>query len=75
MQQIPFLNPESTSPLLIQRGLKWFFRTTADDEVFSRNLFEFLNDMRAKGLLSRSQPLALVYENGLRGTSVAQAQQ
>jgi branched-chain amino acid transport system substrate-binding protein len=75
MQQIPFLNPESTSPLLVQRGLKWFFRTTPDDEMFSRNFFEFLNDMRLKGLLSRSQPLALVYENGLWGTSVAQAQQ
>jgi branched-chain amino acid transport system substrate-binding protein len=75
MQQIPFLNPDSTSPLLVQRGLKWFFRTTPDDEMFSRNFFEFLNDMRAKGLLSRSQPLALVYENGLWGTSVAQAQQ
>jgi branched-chain amino acid transport system substrate-binding protein len=74
MQQIPFLNPDSTSPLLVQRGLKWFFRTTPDDEMFSRNFFDFLNDMRAKGVLSRSQPLALVYENGLWGTSVAQAQ-
>lgn len=75
MQQIPFLNPESTSPLLVQRGLKWFFRTTPDDEMFSQNFFEFLNDMRTKGLLPRTLPLTLVYENGLWGTSVAQAQQ
>jgi len=74
MQQIPFLNSESTSPLLAQRGLKWFFRTTPDDEKFSRDFFEFLNDMRTKGLLSGSQPLALVYENGLWGTCVAQVQ-
>lgn len=75
MQQIPFLNPESTSPLLVQRGLKWFFRTTPDDMTFSRDFFELLNDMRTKGLLASSQPLVLVYENGLWGTSVAQAQQ
>lgn len=75
MQQIPFLNPESTSPLLVQRGLKWFFRTTPDDMTFSRNFFELLNDMRTKGLLDSSRPLVLVYENDLWGTSVAQAQQ
>jgi hypothetical protein len=61
MQQIPFLNSESTSPLLVQRGLKWFFRTTPDDMTFSRNFFELLNDMRTKGLLDSSRPLVLVY--------------
>lgn len=75
MMRIPFLNPESTSPVLIQRGLRWFFRTTPDDRMFSHNFFEFLNEMRDKRLLSRACPLVLVYENGLWGTNVAQAQQ
>ncbi len=75
MARIPFLNAESTSPVLIQRGLQWFFRTTPDDRTFSRNFFEFLNEMRKMQRLSLSCPLALVYEDGLWGTNVAQAQQ
>jgi branched-chain amino acid transport system substrate-binding protein len=75
MERIPFLNAESTSPVLIQRGLRWFFRTTPDDRMFSGYFFEFLNAMRDRGLLSRSCPLALVYEDGLWGTNVAQALQ
>lgn len=34
---IPFINAESTSPILTQRGFKWFFRTTPDDAMFSQN--------------------------------------
>lgn len=75
MLRIPFLNAESTSPVLTQRGLKWLFRTTPDDQMFSQNFFDFLDEMRNKQLLSSSCPLVLVYEDGLWGTSVAQAQQ
>jgi len=39
--KIPFLNPESTSPILTQKGLKWFFRTTPDDSMFAQNFFAF----------------------------------
>ncbi|MBA4391418.1 MAG: hypothetical protein C0399_10850 [Syntrophus sp. (in: bacteria)] len=38
---IPFLNGLSTSPLLTSQGLKWFFRTTPDDEIFSQNFSPF----------------------------------
>ncbi len=71
----PFLNAESTSPLLVQRGLRWFFRSTPDDEMFSRNFFDFLDAMRERHPGSGEKRIALVYENGLWGTSVAQAQQ
>jgi branched-chain amino acid transport system substrate-binding protein len=75
MRHVPFLNADSTSPVLTQRSLKWFFRITPDDWMFSRDFFEFLGQMREKNRLPRSCPLALVYEDGLWGTNVAQAQQ
>lgn len=68
---IPFLNPDSTSPALTQRGYKWFFRTTADDTAFVENFFEFLKDVeQRKG--TRIEKVAIVYENSLFGTGVAQ---
>lgn len=68
---IPFLNPDSTSPILTQRGFRWFFRTTADDEIFVRNFFDFLADLKA-GRGIAPQAVAIVYENSLFGTGVGQ---
>lgn len=68
---VPFLNPESTSPALIRRRFRWFFRTTADDEIFVRNFFDFLADLKAKRGIA-PQSVAIVYENSLFGTGVAQ---
>jgi len=39
---IPFLAPESSSPSLHRRDLKWFFRTSPHDESFSYAMFEFM---------------------------------
>jgi branched-chain amino acid transport system substrate-binding protein len=68
-QQVPFLNADSTSPVLVERGFKWFFRTTADDTIFVQNFYGFLD-----GLDQEVTPpsLAVVYENSLFGTGVAQ---
>jgi len=74
MLRIPFLNACSTSPMLIQRGLKWFFRTTPDDETFSKNFFDFLDGLLEAPGIAAEPRVALVYENGLWGTSVARAQ-
>ncbi len=68
---VPFLNPDSSSPSLIQRGFRWFFRTTADDEIFVRNFFDFLADLKARQGIA-PQSVAIVYENSLFGTGVAQ---
>ncbi len=68
---IPFLNPESSSPALIQRGFRWFFRITADDEIFVRNFFDFLADLKAQRGIA-PQSVAIVYENSLFGTGVGQ---
>ncbi len=45
---IPFLNPESSSPGLTRRGLKWFFRTSPHDEHFTQGMFEFFRDFEKK---------------------------
>lgn len=74
MLGIPFLNALSTSPVLTRQGLKWFFRTTPDDETFVQNFFTFLSDLSIGRKTNVSRRLILVYENKLFGTSVAQAE-
>src|SRR5919198_3580223 len=46
--RVPFLNADSTSSTLTERGFKWFFRTTPHDELFVRNFFEFFKDVQKK---------------------------
>ena len=70
---VPFLNGESCCPHLIQRGLKWFFQTTPDDSLFSDEMFNFINEIRKSHPAASTCPVALVYENGMWGTGVAQA--
>jgi branched-chain amino acid transport system substrate-binding protein len=72
--EIPFLAPDSTSPVLTQRGLKWFFRTTPDDRMFAENFFSFFADLQKVDRFAVASRLVLVYENRLWGTSVARAE-
>jgi branched-chain amino acid transport system substrate-binding protein len=72
---VPFLNADSTAPVLTNRGFRWFFRTTADDSIFVQNFFEFLADVEAEGsdgVGADLNSVAIVYENSLFGTGVAQ---
>ena len=46
--KMPYLNPESSSASLTQRGFKWFFRTTAHDDLFVTNFYDFFKDLEAK---------------------------
>ncbi len=64
---IPFLNDSSSSPVLTDRGFKWFFRTTPHDDMFSENFFIFLNDLKKKKKIAVGS-IALLYENTLFGT-------
>jgi len=64
--KIPFLNPESSSATLTQRNFKWFFRTTAHDDLFVHNFFEFFKDLEAKKGIKVKQ-LATFNENTLWG--------
>ncbi len=63
---IPFLNAESSSASLTQRGFKWFFRTTPHDDLFVRNFFEFFADLEAKKKIA-PKSLAIMNENTLFG--------
>lgn len=63
---VPFLNPESSSATLTQRGFKWFFRTTPHDDLFVHNFFEFLKDVEAKKGI-KPKRIALMNENTLWG--------
>jgi len=63
---IPFLNDSSTSPSLTERGFKWFFRTTPNDDLLSENFFHFLNDVKKKKKVAMGA-IALFNENTLFG--------
>ena len=71
---VPFLNGESSSPALTQRGFKWFFRTTPHDELFVQNSFEFLRDLeKRKGY--KVKRIAIFAENTEFGTGAAKLQE
>jgi branched-chain amino acid transport system substrate-binding protein len=68
---VPFLSALSTSPILTERGLRWFFRTTPDDAIFVQGFFDFLADVRGRlGIVVDS--VAIVYEDSLFGSGVAE---
>jgi branched-chain amino acid transport system substrate-binding protein len=71
---IPFLNADSSSPALTQRGFKWFFRTTPHDELFVQNAFEFLRDLSKKKGISPKR-IAILAENTEFGTGAAKLQE
>ena len=47
--QIPFVSAENSSPSLHRRGLKYFFRPSPHDEMYSAAMFDFFDAMRKKG--------------------------
>ena len=71
--KVPFLNPESSSASLTARGFKWFFRTTAHDDLFVRNFFDFLKELQAKRGI-QIDTIASFNENTLWGTETTKLQ-
>ncbi|MBV8299911.1 MAG: ABC transporter substrate-binding protein [Candidatus Eremiobacteraeota bacterium] len=71
---IPFLNPDSTSPGLTSRGLKWFFRTTPHDGTFAENFVQFLSDLKKTKKDIGVKRVAIVGEDGLFGTGAGDAE-
>ncbi|HXX86270.1 MAG TPA: ABC transporter substrate-binding protein [Casimicrobiaceae bacterium] len=66
---VPYLNPESSSPELTERGYKWFFRTTPNDETFIGNMMQFLDTLKSVP----TKRIAVVYENTDFGVNTAKA--
>ncbi|OZI34430.1 ABC transporter substrate-binding protein [Bordetella genomosp. 10] len=56
---IPYVNGESSSPDLTDRGYKWFFRTSPTDDTFIENMMQFLDGIKKVP----TKKIAVVYEN------------
>ncbi|MGV7219086.1 ABC transporter substrate-binding protein [Bradyrhizobium sp. UFLA05-112] len=70
--QIPFMSADNSSPSLHRRGLKYYFRPSPHDEMFSAAMFDFLDVMKKKG--TKIDSLALFHEDTIFGTDSANAQ-
>ena len=71
--EVPYLSADNSSPSLHQRGLKWFFRTSPHDEMFTKGMFDFLADIGKKtGRPAKS--VALFYEDSIFGTDSSNVQ-
>lgn len=71
---IPFVNPESTSPMLTERGFKFFFRTTPTDEDFSKLMFDFMKDLAAK-TGKKIESVSIFHEDTAFGSDSAKVQE
>ena len=69
---VPFVSADNSSPSLHRRGLKYFFRAAAHDEMFSTVMFDFLDGLRKKG--EKIDTLALFYEDTIFGTDSSNVQ-
>ncbi|WP_173917593.1 ABC transporter substrate-binding protein [Halobacillus sp. Marseille-Q1614] len=70
-KDIPYVNPESSAPTLTQRGLQWFFRTGADDVLYTELMFELIRFLEFQGQqLARFGILSESSEFGLEASAV-----
>ena len=69
---MPFMCADSSSPNLQRRNLKFFFRASPHDEMFSQAMFDMLDDLRKKG--QKIETLALFHEDTIFGTDSATVQ-
>jgi branched-chain amino acid transport system substrate-binding protein len=71
--QVPYMSADNSSPSLNQRGLKWFFRTSPHDIMFTQAMFDFFRDIGAK-TGRKVQSVALFHEDTIFGTDSSNAQ-
>ena len=65
--QVPFMSADNSSPSLHRRGLKWFFRTSPHDEMFTQAMFDFFKAVGTKtGRPVKS--VTLFHEDSIYGT-------
>jgi len=70
--EVPFINPDSTSPALTERGYKWFFRVTPHDEMFAEQHVEFVKWLEEKYGVEIKR-IAIIHEDTEWGTMSAEA--
>lgn len=71
--EVPYLSMDNSSPSLHKRGLKWFFRTSPHDEMFTQAMFDFFAEVGQKtGRPVKS--VALFYEDSIFGADSSAVQ-
>jgi branched-chain amino acid transport system substrate-binding protein len=65
--EVPYMSADNSSPSLNQRGLKWFFRTSPHDEMFTQAMFQFFKDVGEK-TGHPVKTVSLFYEDSIFGT-------
>jgi branched-chain amino acid transport system substrate-binding protein len=71
--EIPYMSADNSSPSLNQRGLKWFFRTSPHDEMFSQAMFKFFAEEGEKSG-HKVKSVALFHEDSIFGTDSSNVQ-
>ncbi|RXT51267.1 amino acid ABC transporter substrate-binding protein [Bosea sp. Tri-44] len=69
---VPFLCADSSSPSLQKRGMKFFFRPAAQDEMFSAAMFDFFDAQKKKG--KKIDTVALFFEDTIFGVDSSNTQ-
>jgi branched-chain amino acid transport system substrate-binding protein len=59
---VPFVNGDTSTVFLTERGLDWFFRTGPTDRMFGESFFAILSQQRI-----RPGRIAVLYDTGARG--------
>jgi branched-chain amino acid transport system substrate-binding protein len=67
--KVPYVCSDSSSPTLTERGLRYFFRVSPHDGIFSHDQFRFLKDLEAQKK-QKVQTLGVLYENTEFGSNV-----
>ena len=70
--EVPYVCADSSSPSLHRRGMKFFFRTAAHDEMFTEAMFDFMDALKAKGQAIGS--VGIFYEDTIFGTDSSAVQ-
>jgi len=65
--ETPFLSPSGANDDITRRGSKWVFRTNAPSSVYSKTIFQFLDDA------VEPKTIAIIFEDSSFGTGVAKA--
>jgi branched-chain amino acid transport system substrate-binding protein len=71
--EVPYISADNSSPSLNLRGLKWFFRTTPHDIMYTQGTFDFFADV-GKKTGKPVKTVALFYEDSIFGTDSSNVQ-
>ncbi|MBR1217564.1 ABC transporter substrate-binding protein [Bradyrhizobium sp. U87765 SZCCT0131] len=69
---VPYVAADSSSPSLHTRGLKFFFRPAAHDEMFTAAMFDFLDAQKKAG--KKVETIGIFFEDTIFGTDSSNVQ-